>query len=67
MTSINTTKLIKDFPKFNLTYNATEKKETKIDQAAQSEKVCSSTNNKKTTERILNPNLRSVNVSTEKF
>ena len=64
LTSINTTKLIKDFPGFNLTYNKTEKKETKIDKAAQSEIICSGTDNK-IKPRKLNPNLRFVHVFTE--
>ena len=40
MNSINITKLQDDFPHFGLTYSATDKSNTKIDRAAQSERVC---------------------------
>ena len=49
MNSINITKLKEDFPDFGLTYNATNKSNTKIDRAARWERVCTDE---------LNPSLR---------
>ena len=49
MNSINITKLKEDFPDFGLTYNATNKSNTKIDRAPRWERVCTDE---------LNPSLR---------
>ena len=55
--SINITTLIDDFPEFNLTFKNPDRSENKIDQASQSEKVCSADDNS-TEYKILDPSLR---------